>query len=73
MTEFFYSRRTFEEVFQPTISDLQEEYLDALAERRPWKARWVKVRGIWSFFSAVLLQTFTGVGKYLVRFLRANA
>jgi hypothetical protein len=56
VAEFAYSRKTFEEVFVPTIQDLQEEYAAALAADRMWKARWVKARGYWSFFSAAGMQ-----------------
>jgi hypothetical protein len=50
--EFFFSRRTSELVLEPTLRDLLDEYCEALEQGRLWKARWVRVRGYWSFWSA---------------------
>lgn len=54
--EFIFSRRTYEQTFEPTLRDLLDEYLQALNERKPWKARWVRLRGYWSFWSAFIAQ-----------------
>ena len=51
--EFAFSRRSYLLVFEPVISDLRREYLEALAAGRRWKARWVRLRGTWAFWSAV--------------------
>jgi hypothetical protein len=61
--EFFFSRKTNSEVFEPTLRDLLDEYCEALQEKRPWKARWVCVRGYWSFWSAALAQLPISVVK----------
>lgn len=63
VAEFLYSRKAYEEVFVPTVSDLREEYAAALVAKRKWKARWVLVRGYWSFFSAAGLQTAVRVAR----------
>lgn len=68
--EFFYSKKTFAEILEPTIADLREEYNDALIEGREWKARWVRVRGYWSFVSAAGLTSTVGLGKKLVKLWR---
>lgn len=51
--EFIYSQRKFQSVLQPTIVDMREEYFEALAAGGIWKSRWVRVRGLWSFWAAV--------------------
>jgi len=56
LAEFFCSPRTVTTVFQPTISDLQREYCEALGHGRIWKARWVCFRGWCSFWSAAAMR-----------------
>jgi hypothetical protein len=56
MAEWIYSRKTFEEVLQPVLSDLQIEYFDALHAGRCWKARWVRIRGYWTFWTHAAMQ-----------------
>ena len=51
-----FSTKTFTQVLEPTLSDMQKEHFDALAEGRPWKARMALVRGYWAFWSAVVAQ-----------------
>lgn len=53
--DFFCSPKTVERVLAPIISDLQVEYVEALAAGRTVKARWVRARGYWAFFKAVAL------------------
>jgi hypothetical protein len=53
ISEFLFSKKTLEEIVNPTIADLQMEYCEALAARRPYKAAWVRVRGYWSFAKAI--------------------
>lgn len=53
--DFVYSKKTVTEVVNPILSDMQVEYCDALAENRIWKARWVRIRGYWSFWKAMAL------------------
>lgn len=36
------------------LSDLQIEYFEAFREARPLKARWVRIRGYWSFWLWVM-------------------
>ncbi len=54
LAEFLFSRKSFTEVLEPTLRDLQEEHNEALANGRIGKARWVKHRGYFSFWSAVV-------------------
>lgn len=56
LAEFCFSNKTFNQVLEPALSDMQKEHFDALAAGRRWKARMVLVRGYWSFWSAVLSQ-----------------
>ena len=70
VAEFLYSKRAFAEVLKPTVDDLREEYNHALAEGRPFKARWVRIRGYWSFFNAAGLTSLVSVGKKIVKLWR---
>lgn len=54
--EATFSKKTFTQVLEPALSDMQKEHIEALAASRPWKARMVLVRGYWSFWSAVAAQ-----------------
>jgi len=54
--ELCFSKKTFIQVLEPPLSDMQKEHFEALAAGRPWKARMVLVRGYWSFWSAVAAQ-----------------
>jgi hypothetical protein len=56
VANWVYSRRTFDEVFVPVLSDMQVEYFDALANGQRGKAAWVRVRGYWRFASHVVAQ-----------------
>jgi hypothetical protein len=69
--DFFYSRKSVEECLRPTIQDLQEEYTEALAAKRLHKARWVRIRGTWSFLCAASLLTVASVGKQVVKIWKA--
>lgn len=70
IAEFLYTRKTFEDVFLPTVTDLQDEYMEALAQGRTHKARWVRIRGYWSFFAAMGLQSGVGALKRAVQLWR---
>lgn len=52
VAEFIFTKREYEEFMSQPILDMQEEYIAALAERRHWKARWVRLRGSYAFFKA---------------------
>lgn len=65
MAEFLYSRSAYETFFVPVISDLQVEYADALFKGRKWKAKWVRVRGTWSFLATVGARAWSGFGSYI--------
>ncbi len=54
VAEFLFSATTFREVLEPTLRDLQEEHIEALASGRVGKAGWVRLRGYFSFWSAVI-------------------
>jgi hypothetical protein len=54
--ELCFSKKTFTQVLEPALSDMQKEHFEALAAGRRWQARIVLVRGYWSFWSAVAAQ-----------------
>ncbi len=45
IAEFLFPKRTNTRVLQPIIADLQAEYIEALDQGRPWKAKWVRLHG----------------------------
>jgi hypothetical protein len=51
-----FSPRTFSEILEPVLSDMQVEFLAALDEGQLIKARIAQVRGYWNFWSHVVLQ-----------------
>jgi hypothetical protein len=53
IAEFFLSRKKYEHLALPIIADMQEEYFEAVYQNRIWKARWVRIRGTYSFFAAM--------------------
>lgn len=54
--ELCFSKKTFTQVLETTLSDMQKEHVEALAAGHPWQARMVLVRGYFSFWSAVVAQ-----------------
>jgi hypothetical protein len=42
---WFVSPRTIERVYGQTVADMREEHIEALAARRPRRARWISIRG----------------------------
>jgi hypothetical protein len=65
-----FSRQTFETVIEPTLSDMQTEFFEALHEKRPLKARWVQCRGYWNFWCTVAGQLPISMMKLLVTLWR---
>jgi len=53
LAKWFFSPRTFTEILEPVLSDLQRDFLGALQEERPYKARWVQIRGYGRFWTHV--------------------
>jgi hypothetical protein len=70
--QLVFSRRTFETVLQPVLSDLQIEFCEALREGRPFKARWKQVCGYGIFWCHVgaqlpvsLIKTFVKIWTFI--------
>ncbi len=53
LSDFFLSKKTQQKIIVPLISDIREEYNEALLQNHIWKARWVRIRGTYSFFAAI--------------------
>ncbi len=51
----------------PIISDMREEYFEALSQNRIWKARWVRIRGTYSFFAAIGLDRVFAFVSFFVK------
>jgi hypothetical protein len=67
LTKRFCSVQSFELVFEPVISDLRFEYLVAISEGRPWKARRHYVCGCGTFWMTVVMFGFSSAAKMLRR------
>jgi hypothetical protein len=65
--EFFFAKQTVAEILGPAIYDMRGEHAEALAERRWWKAKWVRIRGTWSFLKATGLLNLLGLVKTVVK------
>lgn len=66
-----YSEKTVKRVFLPPIRDMQREHIEALACGEIWHSRWVLVRGYWSVWSAVVMQTPLSAMKRLFELWKA--
>ena len=58
-----FSKSFTEKIVEPTILDLQEEYVEACANSGPLERKWIVVRGYVSFAVALFLGLTTGVAK----------
>ncbi len=58
-----FTKKFVSKILEPTIHDLQEEYIEALGESRLGYAKWVAVRGYASFGVALFLGVTTGLLK----------
>jgi hypothetical protein len=52
-SEFILPKNYYTNVALPVVVDMRGEYFDALSQNRIWKARWVRIRGTYSFFAAI--------------------
>ena len=67
VAEFVFSKKQNEKVFVPIIADMREEYFEALSQSRIWKARWVRIRGTYSFFAAMGLDRAFAFVSFFVK------
>ncbi|MEM1203283.1 MAG: hypothetical protein AAGN66_08645 [Acidobacteriota bacterium] len=74
----FFSRRVRTEVLEPTLRDMLDEHIEALAEFHAtgrnlylWKARIVVARGYWSFGTVVIAQTPLSFAKWILKLWKA--
>jgi len=72
LAEFLFSRKTYDYILAPILRDLCDEYCEALAANRPWKTRWVRIRGYWSFWSAVFAQLPISTVKMVYKIWQAT-
>jgi hypothetical protein len=72
LTKWIYSPKTFNAVFAPTISDMQHEHMVALAEGKPWKARWVTWRGRYAICCAGVAQLPVSALRLFVALWKAS-
>ena len=63
----FFPKKMYERVLQPTLSDMETEYAEALAEGDETKARLVRWRGVCSFWLAIIYQLPVSAGRLIVK------
>ena len=51
---FIYSKKSKERIFDPIISDMHQEYFEALDQGRKWKMHWIHIRGIMNILIATI-------------------
>lgn len=67
MSEIVFTKKFFERVVLHAILDMREEYNEALSQNRIWKARWVRVRGTYSFFAAIGLDRALAFVSFFIK------
>jgi hypothetical protein len=72
LAECLFSSRIFSLVLEPTLRDLYDDYCEALKAGRLRKAGWVRIRGYWSFWSAVLAQLPVSAVKVVYKIWKAT-
>jgi ferric-dicitrate binding protein FerR (iron transport regulator) len=66
IAEFLLTRASYKRYVRPIIADMQEEYIDCIAHRREWKARWVVVRGHFLVVPSWIYTLISRVAKQLL-------
>jgi hypothetical protein len=70
IAEFFCTRKTYRNTFEPLLCDLRIEYHDALIANRKWKARWTRVLYFCAFWKAASLNIVVKLLKQAVQMFR---
>jgi len=63
--EFLFSKKAYCHIFQPMISDMREEYFEALEEGRTAKAKWINARSWCTFIITACLHGLTSALKVI--------
>ncbi len=63
---FLFSKKMKERVFDPMLSDMQEEYFEALDKELKWKVHWIYIRGIASILVALISQLSISIVKIFI-------
>jgi hypothetical protein len=70
LASWVFSKRTVALVVEPVLSDLQLEFHEALSAGRPYKARWVQVRGYAVFWTHLGAQIPVSAARVLLALWR---
>jgi len=63
LSDFVFSQKLNDEIFQPMLDDVQFEYNEAIARNRLKKAKWITIRGHLSFVSMLFALLPTIIAK----------
>lgn len=60
LANVFYGKDTVSRIFMPLFADFQEEYFEAIFQKKYFRARWVSLHLYYQFYLAVLYETPIG-------------
>jgi hypothetical protein len=72
LAQLCFSKKTCSRVFEPTLSDLWTEYIEALGANDLWRARLVLLRGYGSFWATFAAQLPVSVLRVVVELWKAT-
>lgn len=79
VAEFLFSRTAYKTIFEPILRDLQDEHIEALAAFEKtgerlylWKARWVVLRGKFSFWAALVAYLNGNFVRWLINLAKPS-
>jgi hypothetical protein len=72
LAQLWFSKKVYTFVFEPVLSDLQHEYVEALAEHDRWKSHFALARGYWAFWLAVVAQLPVSLLRVVVELWKAT-
>lgn len=56
----FYSEETRKLCFEPIIADWKKEYSESISQNKNWQARWISIRYVYAYLSAMMQQSRFG-------------
>lgn len=72
IARFVFPRKICERVFDEVVAQTEHEYFEALQEKAIWRARWVRILGIGTFWTAFFSQVSASIGKTIWKFMRMS-
>ena len=64
--EFVYSPKVMMNIFFEILGDIQYEWMEAVVKGEKWKSRWIRIRGLYSIFSAIIVHLNVAFWKKVI-------